>query len=149
MKTKPVMEKLSQATLSLLVFLSFSISGCTAIGTVVPQENRISMTEDTQNTEDTFKQGSLTIVYNYSLAGTTMTLIGRAFYLGGADMLDIRVAFFNTHGVVTAQKLVYATNYRATHGLKRDRNFEKTIAVPAGAAGFTFIFSSLSRSGHR
>ncbi len=148
MNTKIATTTLRTRIIGLLVLLNIGLFGCSTVGKVIPQERRIPFA-DTQQADGTFEKGSITINYSYSLSGTNMTLNGKAHYLGGADVLDIRVVFLDAQGAVIEQKLIYGTNYRASRGQQGDRTFEKTLAVPTRTTAFSFTYAAEDRSGHR
>jgi len=118
--------------------------GCSAIGTQVAESKRIALTGSQENS-GTFKQGMLTIDYNFRLSGDNITLSGKVGYFGGVDSLDVRVLFFDQQGTVIEQKMVYSVPYRKGADSWGGRNFEKELKVPANAAGFTFDYSSQDR----
>lgn len=145
MKYNAATKKVRMFILGLLVLFGFGFLGCSTIGTVIPQERRITLA-NTQDGASTFKEGSLSVNYSYSLSSTDMNISGNVSYMGGADSLDIRVVFLDSQGAVVDQKLIYATAYRDTRGNTKDRSFEKSLEVPAGVVSFSFTYSAQDRN---
>ena len=140
--------------LYLLVLICFGISGCAGVGSTIPQERRVSLTE-TENNQGNFSYGALTVKYSYSLvggnlisAGSNMILAGKISYRDRFDSLDVRILFLDAAGTVLRQEFVYSSGYR-TRDKSSNRAFQKTFTVPAGSVAMSFNYSAQDQTGHR
>jgi len=127
-----------------LILLSLGLSGCATVGHVVSVDQRILIADEGKS-HGSYKSGGLTLQYSYSIVGEDMTLTGNANYRGGVDSLEVRLLFLDANGTILQQKLIYYSGYRVDSSWGEDSTFQKTFAVPPGAAGISFNYLAQPR----
>lgn len=127
--------------LPLLILATFSLFGCTQVGQLVPADDRILFSEK-ETGQGTFNTDGLTVDYTYKLQGRDLNLAGNAWYRGGVDSLNVYVLFIDPAGTVLQQRIAYYSGYRSWRYWHADNSFQESLAVPPGAAGFTFSYSA-------
>jgi len=127
--------------LPLLILATFGLFGCTQVGQLVPADERILFSEH-ETGQGTYNANGLTVDYTYKLQGRDLNLAGNAWYRGGVDSLNVYVLFIDPAGTVLQQKIAYYSGYRSSKYWYADNSFQETLAVPSGAAGFTFSYSA-------
>jgi hypothetical protein len=154
MKNYSIVSSINAVFLYIFVLLCFTISGCAGVGSTIPQERRVSLTE-TENNQGNLKYGSLSVKYSYSLvggnlisAGGNMILAGKISYRDRFDSLDVRILFLDAAGTVLQKEFVYSSGYR-TRDKSSNSAFQKTFTVPAGSVAMTFTYSAQDHTGHR
>lgn len=133
------------AILFLLILATFGLLGCTQAGRLVPADDRILFSEN-ETGQGTFNTDGLTVDYTYKLQGRDLDLAGNAWYHGGVDSLNVYVLFIDPAGTVLQQRIAYYSGYRVSRHWAGDNSFQETLAVPPGAAGFSFSYSAQSKT---
>jgi hypothetical protein len=107
----------------LFLLLAFAIYGCSAVGRVIPQDQRLALS--TENSEQTtFTAKGLVVDYSYSMEGQTMTIRGNGRpKISRLDSFHLHLLFLDSTGTVLEQKLLYSRNYRETRGSSGNRGF--------------------------
>ena len=126
--------------LPLLILATFGLIGCTQVGRLVPADDRI-LFNDRETGQGTFNSDGLAVDYTYKLQGRDLNLEGNAWYRGGVDSLNVYVLFLDPAGTVLQQRIAYYSGYRVFRHWT-DSSFQESLAVPPGAAGFTFSYSA-------
>jgi len=136
------------AILSLLLLIAFGLVGCAGVGRLVPADDRILFDEKGAG-QGSFRQGGLTVAYSYRLTEGNISVGGEVDYTWAVDSLDVRLLFLDAAGTVLQEKMVYSSGYRVADSWKTERTFQKTMAVPPGAAGISFGYSAQPRKSYR
>lgn len=134
--------------LSLLLLISLGFFGCSNMRHVASVDNRVLVSESKSN-QGIFKDGGLTLRYNYSLNGDKMFLTGDVSYSGGVDSLDVRILFLDPAGTVLQRKIIYFSGYRVFPPWEAERKIQTNLIVPNGATGISFSYSARPRSSHK
>ncbi len=134
--------------LSLLLLISLGFFGCSNMGQVASVDNRALVSEKKSN-QGIFKDGGLTVRYNYSLNGDKMFLTGDVSYRGAVDSLDVRILFLDPAGTVLQRKIIYFSGYRVFPPWGDERKIKTHLIVPHGATGISFSYSARPRSSHK
>ena len=137
------------AVLLLLTIISFELLGCTMVGKVIPVQNRILFSDNGVN-HGTYKDGELTLDYNYHQVGRKMTLDGEVTSVWEFDSIDVSLLFFDASGTVLQETIVYNSGYREeTPSSSTDSTFKTVLVVPRGAVGMSFSMTDVAHEGGR
>ncbi len=136
------------ALFCLAILLSLGFYGCGNMGQVASIDNRLLVSEQKSN-QGTYKDGELTLLYNYSLTGDTLNLTGTVYYRGGVDWLNVFILFLDPTGTVLQRKIIYSSGYRVYPPWEAERKFQEKLIVPHGATGISFSYFSQPRSSHK
>jgi hypothetical protein len=148
------MEKLFDAAAAraahvfLFLLILFGLSGCAGVESVVPPDHRILFGER-ETGQGSFLQGQLTVEYNYRLTGSNIMVDGQVSYLGGVDLLDVRLLFIDAGGKVIKRQIVYFSGFRTNRAWMTERSFQETLVVPPGSAGISFSYTAEPRRNYR
>jgi hypothetical protein len=138
MSEKSIIHRMKKTLYSTIILVSLGLFGCATVGSVVPIEKRVELSE-TRTIEDIFKSDGLTVEYSYTLRDGTMFLTCRAALKFKVDAFDVRLLFLDAQGTVLQQKVVYSSG---------QRSIEKSLDVPLGTASISFKYSSQPYRGH-
>ena len=125
----------------------FCLSGCSKVGSVIPVDQRMEISEAGQVNE-IYNYRGLTVMYTYILQNGNLQLSGRTSIPGRVDSFDLRVLFLDSSGKVLEQKLLYSIGYRQGWW-KGGPFFTKTFQVPPETAGLSFTYSFTPHRGRR
>ncbi len=139
MNEKSIIHRMKKTLYSAIILVSLGLFGCATVGSVVPIEKRVELSE-TRIIEDIFKSNGLTVEYSYTLSDGTMFLTCRAALKFKVDAFDVRLLFLDAQGTVLQQKVVYSS---------KQRSGEKSLDVPPGTASISFTHSSQPFRGRR
>lgn len=134
------------AILFLLVFVSFELLACTMVGKVIPVENRILFGGKNVN-QGTYKDGQLTLDYDYHLVDRKMTLDGQITSTWVTDSIEVSLLFFDASGTTLQETIVYYSGYREASSLSTDSTFKAMLVVPRGAVGMSFQMTDIPHEG--
>ncbi len=130
-----------------LLMVLFCLSGCSKVGSVIPVDQRMELSEAGQIDETYYFRG-LTVRYSYVLQNESLQISGRTSIPGRVDSFDLRVLFLDSSGKVLQQKLLYSLGYRQGWW-KGGPFFAKTFQVPPGTTGLSFTYSFTPHRGRR
>lgn len=137
-----------ERSIFICVFVLVWLAGCAVVGTSVPDDKRIMLSEN-KLTRGSFKDGALTVDYSYTRSPNDIKVTGFANYTNRMDSLDIRLLALDTNGTVVLQALIFSSGYRQGSGRKSEIKFNTTVDVPQEVAGMTFVASGQPRRGRR
>ena len=148
MNWKKIILEYRKYLLYLIALVPFLLIGCSKVGRIVPEDNRLTLIENEISHGTFYQQGRL-LRYSYNLKENIMLLNGRVYFHGGIDSLEIFFFFLDQSGTILQQKLIYYSGYRLTRSYGINTSFQETIDVPKGAIGFSFDFKAQYRSGRK
>jgi len=131
-----------------IVVLFLLVSGCAMKNKIIAQEKRVTLAEKTTVVE-TYKNGPLTVNYEYQRSGEKLTISGSVGFPRSVDSLDVRIFFLNGEGLVIGRSLVYSSGYRSLATRGSARTFRTNVDIPDGAVSFTFDETSRARTSMR
>lgn len=136
------------AVLGLLLLISPGFFGCSNMGHVASVDNRELVSEKKSN-PGIFKDGGLTLHYNYSLNGDKMSLTGDVSYRGSVDSLDVRILFLDPAGTVLQRRIIYSSGYRVYPPRRAERKIKTNLILPHGATGISFSYIARPRRSYK
>jgi uncharacterized protein YceK len=136
----------------LLIFVAFELSGCSSVGKVIPEQNRILFNKNGTN-QGTYKAEELTLDYNYTLDGRNLSFDGNITSVWDFDSVDLSLLFIDATGTVLQSTVVYYSGYRdqspSASTDSTDSNFKTRLIVPRGAVGMSFSMTGMEHEGHQ
>ncbi|BHH86236.1 hypothetical protein LA52FAK_45250 [Desulforhopalus sp. 52FAK] len=131
-----------------IVVLLLLMSGCAMKNQRVGQDKRVTLAGKTTAAE-TYKNGPLTVNYEYKRVGDTLTISGSVGFPRSVDSLDVRIFFLDAEGLVIGKSLVYSSGYRSLAGRGSARTFRRNVDIPDGTVSFSFDETSRDRTSRR
>lgn len=138
MHENSIAPRIERSLYGLLVLFCCTLLGCAVVGSVVPVEKRIALSE-TKNIQETFQADGLRVEYSYTVSDGILSLKCSASVRFHMKSFDVRLLFLDAQGTVLQQKVVYSS----TRGSINER-----LDIPEGAAGISFTYSGQPYRGH-
>ena len=138
MSNNSLIQMTKSSLYSALVLVFLSLFGCATVGSIVPVEKRVALSE-ARTIQDTFKADGWRVDYSYIIREGTMSITCRPSVRFKVEAFDVRILFIDVQGTVLEQKLVYSSG---------QRNTEKSFDLPSGTVGISFTYSSQPYRGH-
>jgi hypothetical protein len=114
-----------------IVLICISLLGCSAVGRVVPTENRMELANSTA--QEVFEADGLRVIYSYNLQDDIMSFSCRVSVRFRVQSFNAKLLFLDAQGTVLQQNRVFSSG---------DRFSEKALVVPSGAVAISFNYSS-------
>lgn len=147
----------SPRTIRFLSFLMLILLvGCSAVGQIVPEGNRVPLSAEGIRKGAWQSQG-FTVTFSYRLDRKahsrpgTLEINGDVTYrFGSTDSLDVWIDFLDDGGKILKRQILYSSGYKTEHfGSRKERRFNETLQTPPMTTAISFAPVAIARSGHQ